>query len=319
MKRAFTKVSFTTFKQVFIDYPVAIVQKIYDEIKIPMRKTMKSAGYDFISPINVVLEPGDSYIVPTGIKAYMQDNEFLAIFIRSSLGIKKNIILKNGTGIIDADYVDNSSNEGHIMIAIKNIGPEVVNMNAGDAFAQGIFLNYLLTTDDDVTTLRKGGIGSTSENIELVKAKIKDAHDMLKVQKECFKKYLSLYGEFDTNPYYMTLHRMEFNIRYRLGDYQKIMLNNRLIGGIFAFSLDEENKWQIAQLYILPEFEHQGIGSIAIEKMFAMHQDVKEWYADTILQEKHNVEFYQKHGFEIIDVEEEHRGLSFATLVKKIK
>ena len=319
MKRLFAKVSFNTFRQYFKEYPEILVKKIYNEIKMPCRKTALSAGYDFITPLNIVLSPGDSFVVPTGIKAYMHQDEFLALFIRSSLGIKKDIILKNGTGIIDADYVDNETNEGHILIAIKNIGQEIVNINCGDAFAQGIFLPFLITDEDQTTALRQGGIGSTDQTVELVKAKIKDAHEMLKIQKECFKKYLAIYGEFETNPYYMTLHRMEFNLRYRLGDYQKIVLNGEVVGGIFAFSLDEENKWQIAQLYILPEVEHRGIGSIAIEKMFALHPEVKEWYADTIIQEENNIKFYQKHGFEIIDVEEEHRGLAFATLVKKVK
>lgn len=317
MARLFKKVSLDTFSKYFNEYPISIIERIYKQIKLPKRKTVNSAAYDFTTPIDIVLEPNDSIIIPTGIKAEMNDNEFLAIYIRSSLGIKKNLILKNGTGIIDADYYDNPSNEGHIMIAVKNIGNDIVNLNTGDAFAQGIFMNYLVTDDDDTSDLRLGGIGSTDKVVHLEKAKVKDAHDLLAIQKDAFKSYIDKYGKFDTNPYYMTLHRMEFNIKYRLGDYQKIMLNDTLVGAIFAFELDESSAWKIAQLYVTPSFEDQGIGSIAIEQFFKLHPEVKEWYADTILQEKQNIDFYHKHNFEIIDLEEEQEGLTFATLVRK--
>ena len=317
MPRLFKKVSLDTFSKYFNEYPMSIIERIYTKIKLPVRKTKNSAAYDFSTPIDIVLEPGDSITIPTGIKAQMNDNEFLAIFVRSSLGIKKNIMLKNGTGIIDADYYDNPSNEGHIMIAIKNMGNEIVTLNTGDAFAQGIFMNYLVTDDDEVKASRVGGIGSTDGTISLEKAKVKDAHELLSIQKESFKSYIGKYGKFDTNPYYMTLHRMEFNIKYRLGDYQKIVFNNELVGAIFAFELDETSAWKIAQLYVLPQYEDRGIGSIAIEKFFKLHPEVTEWYADTILQEKQNIDFYKKHNFEIIDVEEEQEGLSFATLIRK--
>lgn len=317
MARKFEKVSLNTFHKYFDNYPLEITKRIYDAIKLPIRKTKQSAGYDFFSPITIVLEPNDSFLVPTGIKAYMNEGEFLAIFIRSSLGIKKNIVLKNGTGIIDKDYVDNIDNEGHILISIKNTGPDIITINAGEGIAQGIFLPYLLTDNDNTKAKRVGGIGSTNTNVELEKAKVKDAHELLAMQKESFKSYIDKYGKFDTNPYYMTLHRIEFNIKYRFGDYQKIIYNGKLVGAIFAFALDESNAWKIAQLYVLPEYEGIGIGSLAIEEFFKLHNDVKEWYADTINEEKQNLDFYKSHGFVIIDIEEERQGLSFATLVRK--
>ena len=332
MAREFQKISFKTFAKSFEGYSDAIIQNIYDNIKYPIRKTTLSAGYDFFSPINIILEPNDSFIIPTGIKAKMENDEFLAIFIRSSLGIKKDLVLKNGTGIIDADYFNNPNNEGHILIAVKNTGKESIEITTGEGIAQGIFLNYLVTDNDQTNNKRIGGIGSTDYSLRLEKAKIKDAHELLNLQKMAFKKYLDKYGPMDYNPYNMSLHRMEFNIRYRLGDYQKIILNDELIGGIFAFSLDdsidmisedsesiEKSKsqssvWKLAQLYINPKYEHLGIGSKMIEEYFKLHSDVKEWYTDTILQEEDNVKFYKKHGFEVIDIEDEHEGLSFATL-----
>ena len=317
MSRKFEKVSLNTFSKFFENLPIEVVERIYQEVQLPKRKTEYSAGYDFISPFEFNLEPDESIIIPTGVKAYMNPSEFLGIYIRSSFGIKKDIILKNGVGIIDADYADNESNEGHIMIAIRNIGHGTLNVKAGEAVAQGIFQSYQVTDDDNTKAKRVGGIGSTSKNVEIKKARVMDAHQLLNLQRASFAKYSVKYGKFEADPCNMTLHRMEFNIKYRLGDYQKIMLDDEIIGGIFGFMLEEENTWKVAQFYILPEYEHLGYGSKAIQDYFDLHKDVKVWYADTIKQETANLNFYKKFGFQIIDEEEEHKGLSFVTLIKK--
>lgn len=88
----------------------------YDELKIPVRSTKCSAGYDFFSPISFDLKADESKIIPTGIKVMMNDDEFLGIYIRSSLGFKYNIRMCNQVGIIDADYYNNKETDGHIMI-----------------------------------------------------------------------------------------------------------------------------------------------------------------------------------------------------------
>lgn len=314
--RKFEKVSLETFKKFYQGMPDEIIKKIYDSIKMPERKTKFSAGYDIYSPIDIVLSPLDEVLIPTGIKALMNDDEFLSLYIRSSLGIKKDLMLKNQVAVIDKDYYNNPDNEGHIMISVKNTGLKEVTISSNEAIAQGIFMKYLVTDDDHTNNLRKGGIGSTTNlDIKLEKVKVKDSHELLAIQKKCFEKYVRIYGEFDSNPYNMTLHRMEFNIKYHLGDYQKIMLNDQIIGGIFGFKLEDEGVWQLGQFYILPEYENKGLGTQAINMYFDMHQDVKTWYADTILQESNNMKFYKKIGFETIDIEEEHQGLSFVTLV----
>lgn len=135
----------------------------YDDLVLPRRGTKSSAGYDFVSPIDIVLNPGDSKIIPTGIKAIMNENEFLAIYIRSSLGFKYNLRMCNQVGIIDADYYGNVENEGHIFVKLKNEGDNTVYINKGDRFVQGIFTPYLITDDDSATNVRLGGIGSTGE------------------------------------------------------------------------------------------------------------------------------------------------------------
>ena len=317
-KRGFEKVSFETWKKV-VSNDTLNVEEDYNDISMPVRKTKKSAGYDISSAISFTLLPGESKKVPTGLKAYMQDDEFLAIYIRSSLGIKKDIMLKNQVGIIDADFYNNPDNEGHFVVGIVNNGKEAFTCNKGDAIAQGIFQKYYTVDDEDESKLanRIGGIGSTSKEVKLEKVELEDASLMLDIQKQAFEKYALKYGDFDSNPYDMDLHRMEFNVKYRFGRYEKIMVDDQIIGGIFAFELDEPTIKKIAQFYVLPEYQKLGYGKKAFEKFLNTDSQVEKWFVDTILQEDSNVKFYTDFGFEIIDEEEEHEGLTFVTMLKK--
>ncbi len=135
----------------------------YDELVLPKRSTKYSAGYDFYSPISFTLNPGERKVIPTGIKVCMNDNEFLAIYIRSSLGFKYNIRMCNQVGIIDADYYGNSDNGGHIFVCLENEGDSVLEIKKGDRFVQGIFMPFLITDDDVAIDSRLGGIGSTNK------------------------------------------------------------------------------------------------------------------------------------------------------------
>lgn len=135
----------------------------YEDITLPTRSTKHSAGYDFKSPINFELQPNESIKIPTGIKACMNDDEYLAILVRSSMGFKYNIRLCNQVGIVDSDYYNNPDNEGHIFIKIKNEGDQVLSIKKGDRFAQGIFNKFLLTDDDSADKDRIGGFGSTGK------------------------------------------------------------------------------------------------------------------------------------------------------------
>ncbi len=131
-------------------------------IVLPQRKTTASAGYDLAAAQTVVIEPQTVALVPTGLKAYMQPQEYLGIHIRSGLSIKKKLMLINGQGVIDADYYDNPDNEGHILIAVFNAGRASVTIEAGERIAQGVFYQYLLADDDAGTPVRReGGFGST--------------------------------------------------------------------------------------------------------------------------------------------------------------
>jgi len=133
------------------------------DFPLPERKTAYSAGYDMVAAEDVTIMPQTVTLIPTGLKAYMQDDEYLGIHIRSGLAVKHSLGLINGQGIIDADYYNNSSNEGHIMVAVFNHGKAAVSINKGERVAQGIFYRYLRTDTDagaDLPT-RTGGIGST--------------------------------------------------------------------------------------------------------------------------------------------------------------
>lgn len=135
----------------------------YANIKLPKRATKRSSGYDIYSPVTFDLAPGKSIKFPTGIKVHIDDDKYLAIHVRSSVGFKWGVVLSNGTGIIDSDYCDNPSNEGHIFIKLVNHSTEgkVFHCDKGDAIAQGIFSPYAITVDDDADGERVGGIGST--------------------------------------------------------------------------------------------------------------------------------------------------------------
>ena len=131
---------------------------------MPKRKTKRSAGYDIHSLTNFTLRPRESIKLPTGLKAFMEDNNVLFIAPRSSLGFKYRLQLDNTIGVIDADYFDNESNEGHIWIKVTNDGDKDLTIKTGDAFAQAIFVKYDICDDDsfDEGETRVGGIGSTN-------------------------------------------------------------------------------------------------------------------------------------------------------------
>lgn len=130
-------------------------------INMPVRKTAHSAGYDIEAAESASVEPGALALIATGLKAYMQADEYLGIHIRSSLGIKQQLLLANSQGVIDADYYNNSDNEGHIIIALRNMGDRTVTINKGDRIAQGIFYQYLTADEDFAEGTRSGGFGST--------------------------------------------------------------------------------------------------------------------------------------------------------------
>lgn len=135
----------------------------YEYVNLPKRKTKQSAGYDIESAVNVVINPGETKLIPTGIKAYMDENEWLGIYIRSSIAVKHGIVLANNVAVIDSDYYNNPDNEGHIMLPVRNVSKAVYNIRKGDRIAQGIFHQYYRVDGDKTDGSRIGGIGSTGK------------------------------------------------------------------------------------------------------------------------------------------------------------
>lgn len=181
----FEKVSYEQFRKDYIDaYRHSTdlhdheewLKKVYDGIKLPQRATVGSAGYDFYAPFNMVLYPGYSVVVPTGIRVKIDDGWVLKCYPRSGLGFKHRLQLDNTVGIIDSDYY-NAKNEGHIFAKITYdlkkqednvddfhwMNNNKLYIDAGKAFIQGVFVEYGITVDDNTSNERTGGFGSTDK------------------------------------------------------------------------------------------------------------------------------------------------------------
>lgn len=136
------------------------------EINLPIRKTKFSAGYDIEAAEDVIVPSFKKGINPTlvktGLKAYMQDDEMLLLYNRSSNPKKKGLILANSVGVVDKDYYGNVDNDGHIMFAFYNIKDEDIEIKKGDRIGQAIFTPYLVADTDTANGERNGGFGSTN-------------------------------------------------------------------------------------------------------------------------------------------------------------
>lgn len=146
---------------------------LYEGAIKPKIGTIGSAGYDISIPLTykapIIIEPGESVKINSGIAACMPKGIVLLLFVRSSIGIKRGLVLTNGTGVIDSDYYGNPTNKGEIIIALRNTSKDKVILKPGERVIQGIFVPYFLTDEDEseLETVkykeRQGGIGSTNK------------------------------------------------------------------------------------------------------------------------------------------------------------
>ena len=117
----FHKVSMQQFEKdwsaAFPEVTATEIQRIYEELRLPVRATRGSAGYDFFAPAAFTLKPRETLKIPTGIRAEIQEGWVLQLFPRSSLGFTYRLQFNNTVGIIDSDYFE-SDNEGHIFIKL---------------------------------------------------------------------------------------------------------------------------------------------------------------------------------------------------------
>ena len=157
--RKFEKISFEQFKKDLGDN-----KELYNSIELPKRSTMKSAGYDIKSIESGIIKPGCAMSFKTGIKVCMNDDEVLYIYSRSSQGYKYNVCLANSVGVIDSDFYNNKSNEGHFQVRLINLGDTDFEVKIGDRIAQGVFMKYLTVDDEEeIKNTREGGFGSTNK------------------------------------------------------------------------------------------------------------------------------------------------------------
>lgn len=168
----FYKVSFSEYERTYrerVDKNISdeALRKIYEDIRIPARATVGSAGYDFSAPFDFTLAPMNEIYIPLGIRVKMDTGWVLQLFPRSGLGTKYRLQLNNTTGIIDSDYFD-TENEGHMMCTVANCSfdkEKILEIKKGDGLMQGVFLQYGITLSDDESMLNKrvGGFGSTDK------------------------------------------------------------------------------------------------------------------------------------------------------------
>ena len=157
--RSFEKISFNQFKKDIVDDI-----ELYNNFNLPKRSTKESAGYDFESLIDYILEPNETIKIPLGIKVKLNPGEALLLIVRSSMGFKYNIRMCNQVGLIDQDYYDNPDNEGHMWIKIKNEGSLPFEIKKHDRICQGIIIKYLTVDNEEkIEKERISGIGSTTE------------------------------------------------------------------------------------------------------------------------------------------------------------
>lgn len=137
---------------------------LFENLKPPKRATTGSAGYDFFAPYDIELLPRQTALIPTGIRAILDDDKFLAIYPRSGLGFKCKMQLFNTVGIIDSDY-SKSDNEGHIWVKFYNDSPDgkTIKIKAGEAMCQGIIQQFFKAEDDNTVGVRNGGFGSSDK------------------------------------------------------------------------------------------------------------------------------------------------------------
>lgn len=163
----FEKVSFEQWYSSLDDglFDQQTAKELYDEIKLPKRATVGSAGYDFFLPYDIIVYKNDFKMFPTGIRCNIKDGWVLTCYPRSGYGFKYGISLANTVGVIDSDYY-NADNEGHIFVKLVSqsvLATNFLYLKKGTAFMQGIFLPYGVTEDDNVTEQRTGGFGSTDK------------------------------------------------------------------------------------------------------------------------------------------------------------
>ena len=166
----FEKVSFEQFaadmEKWMPDMSKLLYKRFYDRVTLPKRQTAGSAGYDFVTPVRIMLEPGQQAVIPSGIRAVFSDEELetwhLEVFAGQACQSREGLNITNQVEIINADHFQ-GENGGDILLALKNTNRKIIDIAAGERICQGIFKIHGLTSDDDAEGHRSGGVGSTGK------------------------------------------------------------------------------------------------------------------------------------------------------------
>ena len=156
--RCFEKVTFEEFSKYYVNN-----KKLYNEYSLPKRMTSASAGYDFFAIEDFVIKPGEIKKIATGYKARYENDEVLFIIVRGSVGFKYNVRITNQVVVIDADYYNNTTNNGQMFISLQNEGDKDFVVKKGEGYVQGIFMKYLICDNDCAVGIRNDGFGSTNK------------------------------------------------------------------------------------------------------------------------------------------------------------
>ena len=132
------------------------------DIQLPKRATEHSVAYDFFSPVEATINPGESVMIWTDVKAMMFYDNALLLNVRSSMG-KHPVMIANTQGWIESDYYNNPDNDGNIGFRLYNLGDAPYEIHAGDRIGQGMFVKYMVTADDQASGKRLGGFGSSGK------------------------------------------------------------------------------------------------------------------------------------------------------------
>ena len=158
----FEKISVEQWRKDFGDNNNHTYDYLLNDIPMPKRATVGSAGYDICTPYDVDLEPGEEVNIPTGLKCKIDNGWALFALPKSGLGFKYYVRLANTIGLIDEDYYNNENNEGHMWVKIRNEGSKPLHIDCGKGMCQMVFLPYGITYDDEAEGIREGGFGSTN-------------------------------------------------------------------------------------------------------------------------------------------------------------
>ena len=133
--------------------------------------------------------------------------------------------------------------------------------------------------------------------IELIRASLKDAKEIWKMQVKSFKNLLDKYQDFETNPASETILNVEMRLKQNFTFFYFIFIDNKKVGAIRVVDYKEKNKnKRISPLFILPEYRNKGIAQSVIKICEEIHGNTN-WELSTILQEKGNCYLYEKLGY----------------------